>query len=81
MGLTTNQPDKTAVTSGLDSEMRAGGFAGYSQVRGDKVLGTEAAIFENRKNLNAKRLPKYLAGKSWEKAVGIPPHLPNQAPN
>lgn len=32
-GLTTNEPDKTAVTSGFDSPIRAGGFAGYSDVR------------------------------------------------
>ena len=47
----------------------------------DKVLGTEATIFEYRKEVNAKRLPKYGAGKSWDKAVGVPPHLPNRAPN
>ena len=30
--LTTNEPDKTAVTSGFDSLILSGGFAGYSDV-------------------------------------------------
>ena len=50
-------------------------LASETGIRGDKVHGTEAAIFENRKDVIAKRLSKYWAGKSWEKAVGIPPHL------
>jgi hypothetical protein len=53
---------------------------GIYRVRDNKVVGTEAAIFDSPKDANAKREPKYWAGKNWDKVVGIPPHLPNLPP-
>ena len=68
--LTTNEPDKTAVTSGFDSLILSGGFAGYSDVMCKRIT-MDKILRRYKERLIQKRYIQELFGHNSSKTTNI----------